>query len=452
MSQSKIRRLLIRCTLVIVMCCSFFFSDPAYALVKEGDTATQQTKVSQKISSLCNRPPNIGEITNYFRDESQAASLANDDPDCYAWAAFIYLNWPSLAEYPWLPDRSKNISTPGPVVWEGWKEVKDVYLPKGAQPQRWDVYVPPPQEVLDKAKNMGLDVKQPFHNMGLIQQVSGLVFKSNEDKFNQPIRYEIAMNQSTFDYIKNNKLYNINGQEALAKQCADTLEKKCINFDWSSMEVKASWLWLYPDNPKRQEIEDRYIVANAYYQKLDEHGKPVINYDGKPVYEVGRAALTGIHIISKALPKWVWTTFENKYNSEYTTSTVELPIPDRAQKLNAFYQDQFKGTKYVNYELIDTQIDFEKPVLLANSQIESDFQKKSSCITCHAIASVTRNSSDPSVPFRLSFVDSRGGDLTYYVGNLPEEIQQKLENNYITMDFLWSLRLARRDRSAPPQQ
>ena len=363
------------------------------------------------------------------------------------------MNWPGQQDKPWLPDPNKEIGDPGAVVWEDWKTTSEVYLPKGAQPQPWGTQKQVPPEVLQKAKEIGLPLDEPFQNIGLIQQVSGLVFKSNEDNQGKPIRYELAMNESTFDYIFGDNpyktgLYNINGQETVAKSCQESQIPAwdCIQFNWEAKEIKTSWLWLEKTNPNYEAINDTYITSNAYYQEIDKNGKPVLDSEGKPVYQVSRAALTGMHITTRALPKWVWTTFENVNNAKYTTATIELGIPESAQAVNTQIRSLLheKGTKYANYELVGTQIDFNQPKLLANSQIESHFQQASSCITCHAFASI---SSQDKGPFRLSFVDTTGGNLSYYVGDVPQEtLDQIQQKEFIPMDFVWSMRLAKRQR------
>ena len=444
MNKSKSRSLLRKCLFVTIVGFCFLLSSFIYA-----PTASSATT---RIDSVC-QGLNIEKISAILASQELSEEFAQNQTDCYAWDLFIALNWPAQKDKPWLPDPNKEIGDPGAVVWEGWKATSEVYLPKGAQPQPWGTQKQVPPEVLKKAKEIGLPLDEPFQNIGLIQQVSGLVFKSNEDNQGKPIRYELAMNESTFDYIFGDNpyktgLYNINGQETVAKSCQESQIPAwdCIQFNWEAKEIKTSWLWLEKTNPNYEAINDTYITSNAYYQEIDKNGKPVIDSEGKPVYQVSRAALTGMHITTRALPKWVWTTFENVNNAKYTTSTIELGIPESAQAVNGQIRPllQEKGSKYANYELVGTQIDFNQPKLLANSQIESHFQQASSCITCHAFASIATQDTGP---FRLSFVDTTGGNLSYYVGDVPQEtLDQIQQKEFIPMDFVWSMRLAKRQR------
>lgn len=447
MNKSKSPSLLGRFLFVTIVGFCFLLSSYTYSYASTASSADSE------IESAC-QGLNIENISEILASQELSEEFAKNQTDCYAWDLFIALNWPGKQDEPWLPDPTKEIGDPGAVVWEDWKTTSEVYLPQGAQPQPWGTEKQVPPEVLEKAEEMELPLDEPFQNIGLIQQVSGLVFKSNEDDQGKPIRYELAMNESTFDYIFGHNpyktgLYNINGQETVAKSCkekSDTSAWDCIKFNWNAKEIKTSWLWLDETNPNYEDINNTYITSNAYYQEIDNNGQPVLDDQGKPVYQVSRAALTGMHITSKALPQWAWTTFENVNNAKYTTSIIELGIPAAAQAVNEQIRPllQEKGTKYANYQLVGTQIDFNQPTLLANSQIESDFQHDSSCITCHAFASI---SSKDTGPLRLSFVDTTGGNLGYYIGDLPQEtLDQIQQKEFIPMDFIWSMRLAKRQR------
>ncbi len=434
MNQTKMQRLIIGWLSLILMCVSFLLANPANALTREKSPVLSPKNIYKH--SIINCPIPIEDYITRFQDHDHSKYVAENNPDIFAWDAFILLNWPSEGNNSSVPDTSKCIGDSTPVVWEGWKEATEVYLPNGQQPQSWGTAHQVPAEVLAKAEEMGLPLDQPFHSIDSIQQVSGLVFKSGEDNNHQPIRYELGMDESTFDYIVNRRLYNKNGQEAAVRACNPVSQSNCIQFDWDAMEIKTSWLWLN-NNPQREAITRDYITVNAYYQNLDNDGRLID-------YAVGQAAMTGMHITSKVLPEWVWATFENVHNAEYTPAIIENPISELAKQANVVYQELLQGTKYANYELVGTQINFTDPELLANSQIETHFQKNSSCITCHALAAVSKL---PTISFYLSFVDNRDGNLTYYTGEITPELQEQMRTNFVPMDYVWSLRLAKRDRT-----
>ena len=151
--------------------------------------------------------------------------------------------------------------------------------------------------------------------------------------------------------------------------------------------------------------------------------------------------LTGLHIITKALPQWVWITFEQVNNTKCTQVERRDPIPQNIANVNAQMQKALAGTKWANYELVGVQtaaMNGTTPVVLANTQIETLFQSRSSCLTCHAIANIaTHKPTKPEDDLRKSFVQRTPPvSPPYYIGNAPALAP------WVGQDFVWSLRRA----------
>jgi hypothetical protein len=264
-----------------------------------------------------------------------------------------------------------------------------------------------------------------IHNLGDVNkfQVDGLVLK---DKWGGAVLYQILMNQDTFSYIVQRTLYNVEGQEQAAQS------NQPANFPATSFELKTSWVWLGNDATKYNELKGTYYIVPAYYEK-------VVNGQSQG-YIVGNAAMAGMHIINKQQPDWIWMTFENVNNPKYTQAKLELPIPDYAVQANKTYQQQLQGTVFASYQLDGVQLAFEDPKLMANSTIESAFQKESSCMTCHATAAVKPNGS------YFNIVNNQGGNVGYYTGRPPDM------TGWTSLDFVWSLRRASRRNNNPCTQ
>jgi hypothetical protein len=152
-------------------------------------------------------------------------------------------------------------------------------------------------------------------------------------------------------------------------------------------------------------------------------------------------------------------------DNQSRTGVSPTPIPPDVQALN----DKVHAALPANspwryYNLRGTQTDFVdasgQPTLLANTLIESDFQKSSSCITCHALASRGDDSQG-----RLGFFNTTESGIQGYVGKLNDpqnKFYDAFENPvcydgslnaftacdssktvvYKLMDFVWSLREA----------
>lgn len=336
------------------------------------------------------------------------AVLPQGGAEDVAWKWFVALNSP--------------LAGAAPKQWESWRQTSTVYLPTGQQPAPWGQTPPPPPAVIAQAQKMGLNTNLPFHDLDSDLQVDGLALRDN---FNQNVRYQLLMNQDTFQYIVGNGIYNVNGQEAKAKA------NQPADFPATSFELKTSWIWIGDNQTILNRLNGKYYIVNAYYALVDGSGKP------NGLYRVGRAALSGMHIISKPVPQWFWTTFQNVNDAQFTQATNKLPISPAVQQANQKYRTALKsaGSIFANYQLIGAQWQFEaggKPVLLANSQIESAFQLTSSCATCHATASYS------AADGYFNLVKQQNGGITYYTGNPPTD---KLKG-YNSLDFVWSLKRA----------
>jgi len=343
------------------------------------------------------------------------AALQQGTAEDVAWDWFVALNSP--------------LTGAAPKLWESWRQTSTVYLPNGHAPAPWGQTPSPPQAVIARAQQMRLDTNLPFHNLDSDVQVDGLALRDNIDPKIRPVRanlrYQLLMNQDTFQYIVSNGIYNVNGQEAMAKA------SKAADFPATSFELKTSWIWIGDNQAVFNQLNGKYYIVNAYYERVDGSGKP------NGLYEVGRAALSGMHIISKPVPQWVWTTFQNVYDDQYTQATNKLPLSPAVRQANQKYQAALKnaGSIFANYQLIGAQWQFEaggKPVLLANSQIESAFQLTSSCATCHSTASYS------AADGYFNLVKQQDGGIVYYTGNPPTD---RLKG-YNSLDFVWSLKRA----------
>ncbi|MEO8128713.1 MAG: hypothetical protein ABJF23_04260 [Bryobacteraceae bacterium] len=368
--------------------------------------------------------PSLKDLQALVNSQQESMTLAKSDPVKYGWDLFFYSNWPALTDpkHRGDPDPAKQFGQPGTLVWETWKNSSETFLPNGLKPAGWTTAEPVPAEVA-KVPFQPSDSGDVWQHLTGNSEVDGFPAK---DSAGQDIVYEIRQNQSTFDLIVKRSLYYVQGQIAYAKSKGD------VKFDWTAMEVKPSWRWLDTTMPGCQAQD--YFTANAYWAEKDPSG----NFVG---WKTGLVGLTGLHILTKALPRWVWITFEQVNNGTCTEVKRLTPIPANIAAVNTQMQALLSATKWKNYELVGVQIDAGtagNPVVLANTQIESAFQSRSSCLTCHAIASVaTRKPTKPEDNLRMSFLQRQPPvSPPYYIGPPPSL------GSFKSMDFVWSLRRA----------
>jgi hypothetical protein len=351
---------------------------------------------------------------------------ARDSPGTFAWNYFLFLN--------------QDLTNAEPKRWEkSFRQTSSVFLTDGCKPTTPFGRLPPvPTEVARKVKELPSWGPKPgvLHNLDTEIQVDGMVLR---DKFGaqptqaKPVRYQLLMDEKTFDYVLLRQFYNVEGQELAAGQ------NQPARFPILSRELKTSWIWIGTDRGKYDALKASYYIVTAYHAVMDDDGKPL-------GWGVGYAALTGMHVIVKTQPKWMWITFENVHNPKFTQITLELPIPDYAVQANQEYQTRLQRARsiFANYQLDGVQLDFNdatgKPILLANSNIESAFQSESSCMTCHATSSVKPNGE------HFDFVDRSGGNVGYYVGNPPSLA------GWTFLDYVWTMKRAYREGNCPSQE
>jgi hypothetical protein len=328
-------------------------------------------------------------------------------PSRHAWNLFLTVNHPS--KDPKLgrgvPDLTKPIGTPGTtVVWETWRlSASEVFLARGAEPPPWDDMTLPGSPVSGKVPEppkaallKQLQSGKPLPAVG----ATGAFFDPDGGVFTGQGGFgESRMNKVTYEFVRAQKLYSIEGQSAFATDFIAG-RKPALSFPVEAMEVKGAWRELTPEEIQNG-ADRRYYLAEFNGRKF---------------------GLTSLHIITKDLPNWFWCTFhhvDNPATGAETPDTFGRPAV-------------LDGTVWQNYKLGGTQTDFVTSIgsktFLSDAFIEKGFER-SSCITCHSQAK--RNPADPLAnPFNSPF-DAGAPDENLFLKNNKPFVAQ--------MDFLFSL-------------
>lgn len=357
--------------------------------------------------------------------------------DVYSWKTFAALNAPAGSDGVIGPD----VQT----VWETWREPFSIFLPGGATPPPWGTSEQTPAacagvaaegngmkllRMVGKTPDVLTAFDQPFDTGPLI------------DQNGRYTRYEIIVNESMFNYIVNNTLYNTQGQSAFGDvdfpAGSDTVGVGAIM-------AKAAWRVI------DESEKDRFHTAEALIYTPASEDPPIQESCTKEL-----VGLVGLHIAHKtaAEPQWLWSTFEhvdnspsqaviergdtlksayNYYNPDcsqdncpwnqppphpwdpnvepfpngFTSQVVRIiSITEDTQNLNKEFQALLAGTVWENYMLISTQWPTDAssptdptgapaPQFLANTTLETYIQGEvplasSSCIDCHNNATTTQ--------------------------------------------------------------
>jgi hypothetical protein len=319
------------------------------------------------------------------------------------------------------------------VVWEAWQNTADVYIKDGADPGPWAAG----HAGLSFASERRFEVLslKDFPNMRHI--VGGVMVPLADPMPSAKRLIESRMNRTSFEYIRAQELYNVEGQlRAVAGG-------RSVHFPFGAAQVKASW------RPISAEQQSRY------------HSVVVKFADGTSrLY-----GLTALNIASKHLPNWFWASFEHVDNASRADSDGwQLPSRDTFACRGVGGDCNrvplgvgLEATVWQNYRLRGTLTNFvdsaARPQLLANSELEAGLQGTASCITCHSRASIGVIDGAPQrLPVFEDAVLRRG-----YIG-LPnpewfDGVGQsgRQRPTFRPLDFVWSLSQAKPRRETPPQ-
>lgn len=336
---------------------------------------------------------------------------AMNEPDKFAWDLFIDINRPALVGHRGEADPAKTLGDAGLRVWQTWKVTtengNEVFLENGRDPKGWsdglgtETLLSAPQFTFLKFDRPGSDP----HKQSL---VAARHLHDNGQ--------ESRINKLGFDYIVGEQLYSLDGQEAFRRS------GRRVEFPIGTINVKAAWRRF-----TKEEIAAQ--IPRRFYTTTVLEGANKRSLWG----------LTGLHITSKHLPNWFWATFEHVDNplpeipdhDRYTAFLLTGPAAEHrsfADRRQRNVPAPLKNTVWEHYVLRGTQVDFTdamgNPTILGNTQLEGGEQATSSCIGCHARATIGDRMPDGTPDGTYFYPGGRwsartGNRLTVNVGQVP---------------------------------
>jgi hypothetical protein len=352
--------------------------------------------------------------------------------DDFSWRMFVAMVWPALDGKRGTPDPAKTVGGPGPLVFETFKALHEIFHNDGTPPSAWNAFDPPqynPCDVQAAFKDMTLGSFSKFSNLGQADfgSLVGPLIAQNGTY----VRFLTTYNKVEFDQIVEQTLY----RRPIAPKSFQ------VTFNNGAIDTKSAWMDI-----KDAKHPERYYTRDALV--LD----PVTG-----IPEKKRVGLVGLHIVVKtqSRPQWIWSTFEQVDNvppleagndgafgpgtSNFHDATqtpmpnrnpftmdrvLQAPMPpafnvdrlkpihDQTQATNKKYRAALKGTVWKNYQLVATQWPLKPndPTLpgtpqntfpgtigattaFANITMES-FDQKSVALSCMACHDATKGATD----------------------------------------------------------
>jgi hypothetical protein len=228
--------------------------------------------------------------------------------DYYSWLTFLALNSPAsgAAIGAGAPD--------APTVWETYKQLPDVMLPKGKPPVDW----------VESSANPLVGVNNQIVPEGCPDPKGRMIIHMDmEETYNEPFKsgplfdqngnyalFVILLNEPMFEYINHRRLFNVEGQEAFDSEISfpngtlkpDENKKGRVG----AIMIKASWKLMKEGTDFGKNVTPKYHMIDGllYRPKAPEICRPV------------KLGLVGFHVGHKTdtRQQWIWTTFEHHDN------------------------------------------------------------------------------------------------------------------------------------------
>ena len=398
-------------------------------------------KIAHAQSAVCGSPFNPLPV---LQPVLPSASFSQSDSavNCYMWQTFIYLTWPALPGQAGQPNAKAPYGQAGATVWETFRQYDTVFLPKGQKPLPWNsgTYASALKEprVLKNTSKM-FRALSPVESTPLdeTQQAGGGILI---DQNGETVYYEMSMNETEFNYIVTNTLYEATQQNSFAKNTGIVLPP-------NSVEIKAAWKVLSP-----QEASAKPLLFHTTQATLPNNPNPVT------------MGLVGLHIMvvpsANNFNQGFWATFQHIGNAPLAGGNTtgpysfynpacspancpvnvqtKAPTPTQVQQVFGATPEAQAVNNYVaqliaasstpaavwqNYQLIDVQWPTSPQSIrgpgktaplpngtpntntLMNPVLETFLQQQNmSCLTCHTGASTAKATGFPRFASSYSFL------------------------------------------------
>ncbi len=236
--------------------------------------------------------------------------------DSYAANSFAALSWP-LGARNGVPDYAAVPVGDYATVWESWKSTRDIFQRNGEAPIPWDS-----RERSLPAACRDLDVAAQKARFAQADQVPDTLTPRLLDEYvnpeghplidasGQPVRYEVLMNREAYDYVADNRLWDVGALDAYLvahgklEFPAGAWNRGALAQTRGAIVAKAAWKLLDP----AVDDFDRFHKSWAYVTPLIEDGALFHGCEIRPV------GLVGLHLVMKLglFPDWLWTSFEHR--------------------------------------------------------------------------------------------------------------------------------------------
>src|SRR5690606_5188649 len=116
---------------------------------------------------------------------------SQEDFDRYSWQTFVALNWPAKSGQRGEPDCDQSIGAEGPLVWQTFKTVEQIFLPDAANPGSWNAG--------ESATHLVQINTSVLKNIGIVNVADRAVGGWLIDQRGNPTYYATYVNRTAYD-------------------------------------------------------------------------------------------------------------------------------------------------------------------------------------------------------------------------------------------------------------
>ena len=281
---------------------------PIQASVDDACRATLWSRFPEFTTTLCPTIPDDVSSSLYqglMGERARPEGLAHLNRlfDIFSWQTFIALSWP-------VDDREiprETLTSEGEPWFMRWKNASEVFREDGSRPPPWE------------APDLPLQLEEGVFESALPaltpQDTSQPDKHDLVDQNGNKVYFEILINRPLFDYLYDNKLYNLDGQlrffQCLKEKGKGTLSGADLPWGTDSesgrrsvgaIAIKLAWKIL---DPEKGDVPERFIRREA--EVIDAQGMRVKKTFG----------LVGMNMMRKTFrtrARWTWVAFEHVDN------------------------------------------------------------------------------------------------------------------------------------------
>jgi hypothetical protein len=323
--------------------------------------------------SVIHNPDNIPEAQRIF--------------DRFAWRLFVWMNRTAGAEGQQDPNISlKQDASEGswrPRVWQTMAEVNELFRRYGAAPEPWTGGAFPGTFEPGKYEPLTLWMYSKVNNRHAVNRTQ--VLDESLQAFTGPlvdqqglwVRYKVYVNRTSYEYIRRNGLYSLEGQARFARSNVLSFpsngdQVRDQTFRFGTTELKLAWKQLATydervNGPFRAGDYDlstnegfqalaRRMTWNADPSRFLVRWSFIIHNGGQAEGGVPKPdpipvpmGLVGMHISVKtrSSPEWIWNTFEHVDNVQ-TNDLEFVTIGGQKRRLHPIFNNPDLPTKLPN--------------------------------------------------------------------------------------------------------